>query len=217
MTKRSQPKALLRRYTSLPILIDMLANKRVTFVDPTSWEDRNDSFFLERYREFRGLKTVVAICFTTRSDTFHHWKVFAGNPAGVCVRFDRDALVARFDGVTGIRTGAVMYRRVRELSGERLQVEGLPFLKRKPFQDEAEFRIIYESEREAVHFKHFELDLEMIDSVMLSPWLPVAVLPSVRRVVHELLGSTSIRVYRSSIIDDSKWKATTEKLRRSSD
>jgi hypothetical protein len=42
----------------------MLARRELTLLDPSSWDDRNDSLFLEQYREKRGLQSVLALCFT---------------------------------------------------------------------------------------------------------------------------------------------------------
>jgi hypothetical protein len=54
----------------------MLLKKKIILLDPSSWEDRNDSFYMEKYREMKRLKTLLAMCFTTKPETFHHWKVF---------------------------------------------------------------------------------------------------------------------------------------------
>ena len=56
----------LNRYTSLPVLLDALVHKRLTLLSPTSWEDRNDAYYIERYKETKKLKTVLALCFTTK-------------------------------------------------------------------------------------------------------------------------------------------------------
>ena len=49
MTPKTAP--ILNRYTSLPIALDILVRHRVTLLSPETWEDRNDAFYLERYRE----------------------------------------------------------------------------------------------------------------------------------------------------------------------
>jgi len=74
----------LRRYTSLPVLIDMLAERRLTLVDPGQWSDKNDTAYLAAYKEAKKLKCLVALCFTATSETFHHWNVFSPGPGGVC-------------------------------------------------------------------------------------------------------------------------------------
>jgi hypothetical protein len=57
----------LRRYTNL------LKEQKITLLDPESWEDKNDSHFMSLYRKKKSLKSVLALCFTQASETFHHW------------------------------------------------------------------------------------------------------------------------------------------------
>jgi hypothetical protein len=66
----------LRRYTTLPVLLDLLKEKRLTLVSPTSWADRNDSFYLEQYKNGRRAESVLALCLSEAGETFHHWRVF---------------------------------------------------------------------------------------------------------------------------------------------
>ena len=41
----------LRRYTELPFLIDFLETKEITLLNPSAWDDRNDSYYLQQYAE----------------------------------------------------------------------------------------------------------------------------------------------------------------------
>jgi len=148
----------LRRYTSLPVLLDMLTHKRITLLDPVSWEDRNDSFYIEKYRERKGLKTVLALCFTEKTETFHHWKVFAGESSGVCIRFIRNELLDCLQKKPGIQCGSVSYHFMRDLQDTPPSLTTLPFLKRKQYEDEAEFRIIYENRNKIHRSKNFQID-----------------------------------------------------------
>ena len=115
----------------------MLVNRRITLLDPALWQDRNDSFYVERYREIKQLKTLLALCFTTKPETFHHWKVFAGDSGGICIRFNAERLVACFKKEPRIRTGTVIYRLMRDLKHNPPSIDELPFLKRKQYEDEA--------------------------------------------------------------------------------
>ena len=67
----------LNRYTTLPILLDMLWRKQITLLSPQSWEDRNDAYYLDRYQAERKLAAVLTLCFSAKSETFHHWRVFS--------------------------------------------------------------------------------------------------------------------------------------------
>ena len=203
---KSQATLKYRRYTSLPTLINMLANGRITLVDPTWWEDRNDAYFLGRYREKKKLKTVLALCFTTGQESYHHWKVFAGNPSGVCVRFFADKLKACFDGSAGIRMGHVSYKHTQELKDNRPSPGELPFLKRSQFKDEKEFRIIYEDNSKRLQSRDFVLDLKSIYQVKLSPWSPPSSFESVRDVIRRFPGCSSMDVRKSALLDYQEWK-----------
>ena len=57
-------KMKLRRYTDIPILLDMLVNRKITLLDPASWEDRNDSFYVEKYRSKNGASELNRLDFT---------------------------------------------------------------------------------------------------------------------------------------------------------
>lgn len=70
---RNRP-PILNRYTSLPVALDILSEKHITLLTPDLWEDRNDAYYLERYREKLGFSCVLAICFSQRGETFHHWR-----------------------------------------------------------------------------------------------------------------------------------------------
>jgi hypothetical protein len=60
----------LRRYTDLTALIYLLRKRKLTLLDPSSWDDSNDSHYLTLYKEKRKLKSVLALCFMqTMSDT----------------------------------------------------------------------------------------------------------------------------------------------------
>jgi len=208
MTPKKAP--FLNRYTSLPVAIDILFQRRITLLSPETWEDRNDAFYLERYREEKGLQTLVAICFSTRRETFHHWKVFSGSSSGVCIEFDKARLLKAFTNSKGFRYDEMKYRWVKTVKSTRPAVENWPFLKRKAFKDEGEFRIIYEDPKVNELIKHVDIDLGSIKKVMLSPWLPDAVAESVRALIKTIKGCERLRVKRSSLIDNSGWKKAIE-------
>lgn len=196
----------LRRYTTLPVLLDMLTNKRLTFLDPASWEDRNDSFFIEKYREKKKLKTVLTLCFTERDETFHHWKVFAGDSSGVCIRFSRERLLSCFQKKQGINSGSVSYRLMRDLQNTPPSLEELPFLKRIQYEDEAEFRMIYENRNKIHRTMDFVLDITCIDRITLSPWMPPQIAKTVKQVISEIPGCKKIQLIRTGVVKSSTWQ-----------
>jgi len=209
MTPKQAP--FLNRYTSLPVAIDVLFQRRITLLSPETWEDRNDAFYLERYREEKELQTLVAICFSTLRETFHHWKVFSGGSSGVCIEFDKARLLKAFTNSKGFRYDEMKYRWVKTVKSKRPAVENWPFLKRKAFRDEGEFRIIYENSEAHERTKHVEIDLRTINKVTLSPWLPDPVVKSVRALIKTIKGCQQLKVNRSSLIDNAGWKKAIER------
>lgn len=208
MTPKTAP--ILNRYTSLPVALDILSQRRVTLLSPETWEDRNDAFYLERYREARNLQTLVAICFSARGETFHHWKVFSSGSSGVCIEFDKNLLLDAFPSSRGFRYGQIEYRLVKTVNRRRPEVDTWPFLKRKAFKDEGEFRIIYENRAVHERTKHVGIDLGTINKVTLSPWLADAVAKSVQTLIKTIKGCEGLPVHRSSLIDNSGWKKAIE-------
>ncbi len=138
----------LNRYTTLPMALDVLTQKRITLLSPDAWEDRNDAYYLERYQAEQRFRSVLAICFSTTSETFHHWRIFSHGASGVCLEFDKAKLLKSIGGKRGFRSGVISYHSFLHLRRNRPDIETWPFLKRKPFEAEAEFRVIYETKKE---------------------------------------------------------------------
>jgi hypothetical protein len=196
----------LNRYTTLPIALDILANSHITLLSPDAWEDRNDAYYLERYRQKRRLSTVLAVCFSACRETFHHWKVFSSGNAGVCLEFDRSKLLEAFPDDQGFVHGMVEYRLIKNLKEKRATVNTWPFLKRKPFSDEREFRILYESSVENIRSKPVKIDLTSIQKVTLSPWLNESVAKSVVKIIKQLRGCERMDIRPSSLLDNARWR-----------
>lgn len=199
--------AILNRYTTLPILLDILHKKHITLLSPETWEDRNDAYYLERYKQKRKLRSVLAICFSLAGETFHQWRIFSSGSSGVCIAFDKDKLLDCFAGQAGFRHQAVVYRLVKTVKKDRPPVESLPFLKRNAFRDEKEYRIIFESSTANVPSKSIPIDLTSIRRITLSPWLPSLVEPAVITAVKRIDGCANIKLAPSSIIENADWRA----------
>ena len=44
-------KKFVRRYTSISAVIDILAREELPLLDPQTWDDRNDRYFMSLYKE----------------------------------------------------------------------------------------------------------------------------------------------------------------------
>ena len=193
------------RYTDLPALIDILQQRRLTLLSPDSWDDRNDAAFLRLYREKAKLTSVLALCFTRASETYHHWRVFAPGTAGVCIRFRAEALHALAAATPGLRLQPVEYLTLDALRRGRIAQARLPFLKRYPFKPEQEARLLWESRREQRASLALPIELAAISRISLSPWLHPALVDGVRGLLRGLPGCTKLPVYRSTLIGNAEW------------
>jgi hypothetical protein len=140
LRKDSMSRTALRRYTQLAPLIHLLQQKCLTLLSPRTWNDKNDSYFLEVYRQRLNLGSVLALCFAESVETYHHWHVFAGQSSGVCLEFDKEVLIQSVCQTVGIRCDSVKYPEIKTLRHAHPSTQDLPFVKRYPFKDEREFR-----------------------------------------------------------------------------
>ncbi len=199
----------LNRFTSLPFLLDLLGQRSISLLSTKTWDDRNDAYFIEQYRERRRLALVAVVCFSTGPERFHHWKVFSNGTSGVCIEFDKSKLLRAFRGVEGILKGSVNYSSLKDLQKDAPEINQWPFLKRIQFKDEREFRIIYESAGKRVQSAvSFPIDLSCINKITLSPWLPSEVAESVKAVIRNIRGCSSLEINHSTLINNPRWRSS---------
>lgn len=176
-----------------------------TPLDPSTWDDKNDSRFLDLYKTRWELQSVLALCFTQADETYHHWHVFASGAAGVWIKFDREALVKAVKRVDHIRLGPVRYLTLPEIRDEELELEDLPFLKRYAFHDENEFRLIYESSDEERASLDVPIPLSSIARITLSPWMHKALSANLKAVLRSMRGCSNLDIARSTLIKNEEW------------
>lgn len=199
------PSSVLHRYTSLISLLHILQNKKITLLNPESWEDRNDSAFISNYKKKRELNNLLALCFTPKTETFHHWKVFTRGSEGVRITFKKKELLDSFKDIEGIKYNSVIYKKIKEMRNETLQCNSLPFIKRHPYKDEKEFRIIYESNTDNSKIKEFDIPLKCIKRIVLNPWLSPSLAGVVKTIIKRIEGCNGIKVYQTTLLENSKW------------
>jgi hypothetical protein len=56
--ERRDVKQPFRGYTNIPALLYLLRERKITLLDPASWDDKNDSYFLLLYREKKDLQPL---------------------------------------------------------------------------------------------------------------------------------------------------------------
>ncbi|MGB7986673.1 MAG: hypothetical protein WCF54_16015 [Terracidiphilus sp.] len=209
MNKPINCTSFLRRYTSIPALFHILYNRTITLLSPEKWEDRNDVFSINHFKECNKLKFVLAVCFSETSETFHHWKVFAHGSEGVCIVFKRIELLSAFMNYNDqIRMGSVEHVQIKKLKNTSLQVDKLPFTKKFPYKDEKEFRIIYlgrdnDCQMEA---KDFSIDLSCIESITLNPWITRPQYEAIKKAINSIDGCKSIKVQQTTVLKNKDWE-----------
>lgn len=196
---------VLRRYTSLPSALHILHTKRLTLLNPAYWEDKNDAFFVSRFKEITTAKSVLALCFAQQRETFHHWRIFAGSD-GVCFEFHKDKLLLAVAKDESIRPGAVTYKQVSEIAGKQIPTRRLPFLKRYPYADEREFRLLHVDMDKAKEFHDVEIPLSCILRITVSPWMAAPLVKTVKQSMKSISGCERLKVYRTTLLENEKWK-----------
>jgi len=196
----------LRRYTDLPTLIYLLRERKITLRNAEKWDDKNDSHYMSLYKQKKSLKSVVAVCFTQVSERYHHWRVFANGPSGVCVRFKRSVLTKAIKKQRGVRQESIRYLTLEDIKDKRAKINDLPLLKRYPYQDECEFRIIFESKTYEIDSLDIAFPIASIDRITLSPWSTLSMKSNLIKTIHNIPGCAEVDVFRSTLISNKRWK-----------
>jgi hypothetical protein len=206
-----KPQNIIRRYISIPALIDTSRHRQLALLDPASWDDRNDRYFMELYKERKALAGLYAACAATCYETYHHWRVFTSSADGACVEIYRQPLERALSRQEGVRFGDVEYLRLDEVEALTARDrENLPFFKRVAFEPEQEYRIVVETREPQGPAVWLDLPLEWIGRILLNPWLPERVARSVRDTLKEINGCSDLTVERSHMIENARWKRAGE-------
>jgi hypothetical protein len=203
-----------RRYTNLAATIHLLHKKQITLLNPATWDDRNDAYFMAEYKRHKKAKTVLALCFAEQSETYHHWRVFSHGSDGVCIEFDKDKLLSTFDGDASITSGNVEYKLIKDVSSlKKVSVDKLPFWKRAAYQDESEFRVVYVDTIKNMEYKNYVIDIDWITRITLSPWMSKSLRGSVTNSLQSIAGCSDVDIFRSTLVENETWKSVTARAR----
>jgi hypothetical protein len=196
----------LNRFTTLPVALDSLLNRRFTLLNPNLWADKNDSFSMEHYKIAKGLRSILGLCFSRTSETFHHWKIFADGMSGVCIELNYKKFINSLQLDPRFRYGNVAYKIFLSVDQPPLEVDEIPFAKRYASHDESEFRIIFEDRNAQPDFIHLKFDIKSIQKITLSPWIPKQIFGSVKNLLNSIPGCETIKINSSSLIESENWK-----------
>ena len=206
---------IVRRYTNIAAIIDVLTRKQLSLLDPLTWDDRNDRHFMNLYQQHVGAKKVYAACCTLSDETYHHWRVFGGFQIGAYLEFDRGRLESHLSALQKsheLRFDVVRYYTLEKIEERKIGPSDLPFAKRWGFQAEKEYRIIANGDNEEQTSYSIPVPVDLIGRVVVNPWLPQSVYDSLRDVLRKIEGCEKLRVAKSRLIDSTRWKVAGIKI-----
>lgn len=193
----------LNRYTTLPVLLDLLKRKRLVLLDPKTWDDRNDSGVMAEYKRRKRVNRVLALCFSKGDETIHHWKAFSDGISGCCVEFDGIRLQKLFNKA-GLRHGPVQYRKLKDVTAASVVVDQMPFTKRWPYRCEEEYRVIREDDESASEFE-LEVDLHLINKVTISQKMPRPVYETIKAYLRAASSNPEKKISHSTLYENQIW------------
>jgi hypothetical protein len=203
----------IRRYCSIAAVIDILRRQELPLLDPQTWDDRNDRYFMARYKEKKGLGGLYALCAARCSETYHHWRVFTGNADGACIEIRRDPLETALAKIPGVSFGEIQYLVLDDVDNLKPgDLDRLPYVKRVGFTPEEEYRIVYETSEPQGPAYSLEFPLAWIGKIYLNPWLPDPLYESVKETLRALPGCAKIPIAKSRLIDNARWKKAGDKV-----
>ncbi|WP_294300982.1 DUF2971 domain-containing protein [uncultured Sphingomonas sp.] len=204
--------AILRRYTNLPVLIDMLVREQITILGYNHWVDANDRRGLELYQDKLRFGFVGAMCLTMASETFHHWQIFAQGESGVCIVFDRGRLEAALRDREHFIAKPVDYVQLNAIGDiDPTDIHRLPFLKRYGFRDEREYRLLaFAAEQHSSMAVRLTPDL--IQRVVFSPFTHPNIVASLKIALRSLPVWRGLSVGRSHLTANETWQGALQDM-----
>ena len=196
---------IIRRYTSLASALDILETKTLTLLPPSSWDDEVDRSLMAAFQRRKKLKSVLALCFAAKGETYHHWRVFTGGASGTCIAFEKDRL-ERAVASHGVTLKPISYKTIASDRAKPVTTDDLPFTKRAAFKDEGEVRMVFTSHYEQIKAKRVPFPPGAIEEVILSPWTPDPLVQTIRAIIERMSGLPQIEVRKSSLFNSAYWR-----------
>lgn len=111
----------LKHYTSVNTLYKILANGFM-FQDGKSWDDDNDRYTLQMYRDYISPKNVLALCFCNGSGNAYHWTALGKidpddlySKIKCSIVLNKDTFLKYIGSIDGISHRAMMYCKNKEV------------------------------------------------------------------------------------------------------
>lgn len=144
-------KKQLKHYTSVSTLYKILTDGFM-FQDGNSWDDKNDKYTLQKYREYVYPQNVLVLCFCDGAGNVYHWTALgktdpndSDSQIKCSIVLNKDTFLKHIDSIVGMSHHEMMYCKNNKVAEH--QMENLPYLKRNEFAIEKEYRIIYTGDK----------------------------------------------------------------------
>ena len=199
------------RYMVLPALLDLIRTRSIVLLDPLKlWEDKNDVAVIREYVKRNDVPKVFVVCFAIGHEIVHHWKAYADGPSGCCIEFDREKLLQFFPKEDGFRYDDCTYEWVKDIESTGIETDRLPFTKRKPYQFENEYRIIWGGNSDQKSMR-VNIELSAIRKITLSPLLPADIYASMKQLLRQEIGDSSLKINHSTLYKNKRWITAVKK------
>jgi len=194
----------LNRFTTLPALLDLLRRRKLVLRDPSTWEDKNDAKIILEYKRRKKIPKLFAVCFCMGDETVHHWKTYADGISGCCIEFNKYKLLECFCNLPEVRYEKVIYKKIDEVENNTIMIDNMPFIKRRPYRFEKEFRILWEGKTRGKTID-LDIDLNSIGKITLSQEMFKNLYASVEKLLRVIIGDPSMDINSSTLYENSRW------------
>lgn len=193
----------INRFTQLPVLLDYLERGKLVLLDPKHWDDKNDTLIIEEYKKRAKINKLFALCFSSGSETIHHWKTFANGSSGCCIQFDTEQLNLIFKKKKQLKFRQVEYRLINETKPGTFRLYDIPFIKRRPYETENEYRLIWQGDQG----DYFEVDvpISLVTRVTFSQQMPLTVFETIKSMLIRNYPVLKGKIFRSTLYENQTW------------
>jgi hypothetical protein len=194
----------LKHFTSLFSFIGIMESGSLALSKTDGWEDKHDRAALDAYKRKTGAGEIRALCFAQGKEQIHHWFYYAKKDSGCCIHFKDGPLLAALGGEASFLCDSVSYLSSEELTAAWLNqqpVEQWPFIKRRPYEAEQEYRVIWTGKAGAE--PPVIPVAGLIDYITLAPGL--AATPQEAALKKMLEAAYELPVQFSRLLQDGDW------------
>jgi hypothetical protein len=194
----------LNRFTTLPILIDLLEREKLVLIEPTTWDDKNDTLLIETYKKRAKVDKLFVMCFTYEAETIHHWKAFANGNSGCCIEFDRKKLIDVFDTNPQLKHRIVDYPCIKSVDELSNNTADIPFTKRYPYKLENEYRVFWDGKSEDSVFE-IPISIDSIRKITFAQQMPESIFHSLEKMLESRYPLLKGKINHSTIYENKEW------------